>query len=49
LVALLVGVLLYSAFTPASGSPPTFAYTAIAAYLGLTALAALVDRARKPA
>ncbi len=36
-------------WVPASGLPPTFVYTALAAYLGLKALAALVYRARKPA
>ena len=48
-VAFLIGMQLYNAFTPASGSPSGFASTALAAYLGLTALAALVDRARRPA
>lgn len=50
-VAFLILVQLYNALPPAAGggSPTVFAITALVAYLGLAGLAALVERARKPA
>jgi hypothetical protein len=48
-VALLIGVQFYNAFTRRLVRHRPFAYNALAAYLGSTALAALTDRARKPA
>jgi hypothetical protein len=49
-VAFLILLQLYITFTPAAGGATSgFAYTALGAYLGLTGLAALVERARRAA
>jgi hypothetical protein len=45
-VAVLTGIELFTAFGPAPASPLDEAHTALAAYLGLAALAALVDWVR---
>ncbi|HEY1707404.1 MAG TPA: hypothetical protein VGG10_04005 [Rhizomicrobium sp.] len=47
-VVLLTAIELYASFGPDPASPLAEAHTALAAYLGLAALAALVDRVRRP-
>jgi hypothetical protein len=47
-VALLTAIELYASFGPDPASPLAEAQTALAAYLGLAALAALADRMRRP-